>query len=177
MDVYLVWLVISMGAFVGTHFLLSHPLRAGLVRRFGTGGFQGIYSVVALATFSWAVINFGRTSPSPMLWDGQGLIPWSLATVLTYGVVALFLASVIGNPALAGANVSGLSTVLPRGAFRVTRHPMMFAFALWGVTHILIAPVRARLFFPWGLLSLHCSARIFRIVKRKRFMVRIGERG
>ena len=154
MDVNLGWLVISMGAFVGTHFLLSHPLRAGLVRRFGTGGFQGIYSVVALATFSWAMVAFGWTSPAPMLWDGQSLIPWSLATVLTYGVVVLFLASVIGNPALAGANVSGLSTVLPRGAFRVTRHPMMFSFALWGVTHILIAPSPRTIVLSAGVIVL-----------------------
>ena len=37
-------------AFVGTHFLLSHPLRAPLVARVGEKGFLGLYSLVAFAT-------------------------------------------------------------------------------------------------------------------------------
>ena len=35
-------LILALIAFVGTHFLMSHPLRAGMVARFGAGGFQGI---------------------------------------------------------------------------------------------------------------------------------------
>lgn len=154
MGTELVWLAISMASFVGTHFLLSHRLRAGLVKRFGAGGFQGIYSLVAFATFGWTVTVFGRIEPAPMLWDGQALIPWVVATVLTYGVIALFLASVIGNPALPGAKVSGLSTVLPHGVFRVTRHPMMFSFALWAVTHILIAPSPRSIILSSGIILL-----------------------
>ena len=44
-------LFLSAIAFVGLHFLLSHPLRAPLVRRLGEKGFQGLYSVQALLTF------------------------------------------------------------------------------------------------------------------------------
>lgn len=150
----IVWLVISIGAFVGTHFLLAHRLRAGLVAKFGAGGFQGIYSIVAFATFGWAVTVFGRLEPAPMLWDGQALFPWLLATVLTYAVIALFLASVIGNPALAGAKVSGLSTVIPTRVFRITRHPMMFSFALWAVTHIIIAPSPRTIILSSGIILL-----------------------
>ena len=167
MNAAAIWLVIGMGAFVGTHFLFSHPLRAGLVRRFGAGGFQVIYSLVALATFSWAVLVFGQAPSVPMLWDGQAVIPWLLATVLTYGVVALFLASVIGNPALAGAKISGLSTVLPSGVFRVTRHPMMFSFALWGVTHILIAPSPRTIILSGGIILLALLGSHFQDRKKK----------
>ena len=35
-------------AFLGTHFLLSHPLRAPLVARVGEQAFLGLYSLVAL---------------------------------------------------------------------------------------------------------------------------------
>ncbi len=167
MGAELVWLVISLGAFVGTHFLLAHPLRAGLVKRFGAGGFQGIYSLVALATFGWAVTVFGRIEPAPMIWDGQALIPWVLATVLTYGVVALFLASIIGNPALAGAKVSGLSTVIPRGVFLVTRHPMMFSFALWALTHIIIAPSPRTIILSSAIILLALLGSHFQDLKKK----------
>ena len=48
-------LFLSSIAFVGTHFLMSHPLRGPLVRRVGRGPFQGIYSLIALMTFGWMI--------------------------------------------------------------------------------------------------------------------------
>ena len=44
-------LFLSAIAFVGLHFLLSHPLRGPLVGRLGEKGFQGLYSVLAILTF------------------------------------------------------------------------------------------------------------------------------
>ncbi len=43
-------LALATFAFVGTHLLMSHPLRAGLVARLGERGFAGVYSLVAFAT-------------------------------------------------------------------------------------------------------------------------------
>lgn len=133
-------LVLGMTAFVGTHLLMSHPWRAGMIRQFGQGGFLGIYSLISLVSLSGSIIAFGKASPAPQLWDGQGWVPWVLASMLTLVASALFLASLAGNPALPGKDVAGLSTRLPHGAFKVTRHPMMSAFTLWGVAHILVAP-------------------------------------
>jgi uncharacterized membrane protein len=143
-----------MAAFVGSHLLLSHPLRAGLVRSFGPQGFLGVYSLVALGTFVWAVVAFGRAPSAPQLWDGQALLPWTVACLLTLVAAALFLASFAGNPALAGTDVSGLSTRLPHGVFKVTRHPMMAAFALWGIAHILIAPSLRTIILAGGITGL-----------------------
>ncbi len=44
-------LLFSALAFIGTHFLLSHVLRAPLVQAVGARAFHGIYSLVALVTF------------------------------------------------------------------------------------------------------------------------------
>jgi uncharacterized membrane protein len=143
-----------MASFVGSHLLLSHPLRAGLVRSLGDKGFMGVYSLVALVTFSATIVAFGRVPPTPQLWDGQALVPWALASALTLVAAALFLASLLGNPALAGTNVSGLSTRLPTGVFKVTRHPMMSSFALWGVAHILIAPSARTIILAGGIVVL-----------------------
>ena len=44
-------LTFSALLFVGLHFLMSHALRAPLVRAVGEGPFRGIYSLVALITF------------------------------------------------------------------------------------------------------------------------------
>lgn len=147
-------LVLGMSAFVGTHLLLSHPLRARMVRSFGPQGFLGVYSLVALVTFVWTVVAFDRVPSTPQLWDGQALVPWLLACLLTLLAAALFLASLLGNPALAGTDVSGLSTRLPSGVFKITRHPMMSAFALWGIAHILIATSARTIILAGGIIAL-----------------------
>ncbi len=153
-DTATLMLALGMIAFVGSHLLLSHALRAPMVRRFGQGGFMAIYSLVALGTFSFAVIAFGKASPAPQLWDGQGLVPWVIASLLTLVASALFLASLVGNPALPGTDVAGLSTRLPRGVFKVTRHPMMSSFALWGLAHMLVAPSARTIILAGGVTAL-----------------------
>ncbi|MFN4039918.1 MAG: NnrU family protein, partial [Erythrobacter sp.] len=40
-------------AFVGSHFAMSHPLRAPMVKALGAGGFQGAYTLVSFATLAW----------------------------------------------------------------------------------------------------------------------------
>lgn len=154
MDFATIALALGMIAFVGSHLLMSHPWRAKLVRQFGPGGFLGVYSLVSLVTFSGAVLAFGKASATPQLWDGQALIPWILASLLTLVASALFLASFAGNPALAGTDVSGLATRLPHGAFKVTRHPMMSSFTLWGLAHILVAPSARTIILSGGVIAL-----------------------
>ena len=58
MDQALVSLLAASIAFVGTHFALSHPLRAPLVGALGDGGFMGLYSVVAAGCMAWMYFAF-----------------------------------------------------------------------------------------------------------------------
>ena len=87
-------------AFVGGHFVLSHPLRPGLVRALGERGFLGLYTLVALATFAWMVMAFLSAPFEPRLWGGFDDLPWAIASVLTLVALTLFLGSLKGNPAL-----------------------------------------------------------------------------
>lgn len=100
------------------------------------------------------MIAFGKAPSLPQLWDGQALVPWILASLLTLVASVLFLASLVGNPALAGTDVAGLSTRLPSGVFKVTRHPMMSAFTLWGVAHIIVAPSVRTMILAGGVIAL-----------------------
>jgi uncharacterized membrane protein len=45
-------------AFVGTHLLLSHPLRQPIVGAVGNAAFLGIYSVIAAATLAWLALAY-----------------------------------------------------------------------------------------------------------------------
>jgi uncharacterized membrane protein len=46
----LCWEIAAALSFLGTHFVLSHPLRAPIVKAIGEGAFLGLYSLVAFAT-------------------------------------------------------------------------------------------------------------------------------
>lgn len=127
-------------AFVGTHFALSHPLRAPLVRAVGERGFQALYSLVALATFAWMVFAFRAVESGVPLWNGMADGPWIVATVLMLPASVLLVGSFLGNPALPAPGAAALAAKAPHGVFQMTRHPMMWSFALWSAAHVLISP-------------------------------------
>ncbi|CAE6749887.1 NnrU family protein [Paraburkholderia haematera] len=127
-------------AFVGSHFLLSHPLRGRLVRAIGETGFQGIYSLVAFATLGWLIVAYRKAPLTAPLWPvGDGL--WALATVVMLIASILLLGSLIRNPALPTGGRPSAFPETARGVYAITRHPMMWSFALWGLCHIAVFPV------------------------------------
>jgi uncharacterized membrane protein len=143
-------LTLSALAFVGTHFLLSHPLRAPLVRAVGERPFQGLYSLVALVTFV-AMITFYRViGREPPLWDA-GEIGWLIASLLMWLGSILFVGSFIRNPSLVGAAgpVGG-----PAGVLRITRHPMMWGFAIWAAVHLTVIAAPKALVFDGAIIVL-----------------------
>lgn len=123
-------LVVALVAFVGTHFLLSHPLRAPLVARLGAGGFAGVYSLVAAATLGWAVWAF-RRAPVEVWWTAPAWAWPAGAVVMLFAAMLLVGSVATPNPALLGGRTGGPE----RGVQRITRHPMMWAFALWALVH------------------------------------------
>lgn len=134
-------LIAAAVAFVGTHFALSHALRGTVVRTVGDKGFQAVYSLVALGTFAWMAMAFRAVPPDTApLWDGTGHAIWGLATALMLLSSVLLTGSFFGNPALPDPRAAALAERAPHGVFHVTRHPMMWAFALWSVAHVLVSP-------------------------------------
>ncbi len=154
MDGELIPLVAACAAFVGTHFLLSNPLRKPMVRGLGERGFLLVYSLIAFAALTWIALAFHRASPAPALWDGTAAVPWIAASILTIAAMALLLAALNRNPALPMAQLAGLSARKPWGVFKVTRHPMMMAFALWSVSHILASPTARTIVLALAILLL-----------------------
>lgn len=132
----LISLFAASTALIGTHFALSHPLRAPLVRVLGTGGFALLYSLVALACMVWMYFAF-VAAPAGGL-PGSGAAGWAIATILTLPALVLFIGSLKGNPALPAPGAEMLAAREPAGVFAVTRHPMMWGFALWAIAHLVL---------------------------------------
>lgn len=129
-------LTLSAILFVGTHFLLSHPLRAPLVRRMGEGPFRGLYVIVSLITFGAMVYYYHAIGREPeRLWDFTGDAAWLGASVLMWFASILLVGSFIRNPAFPGARGPKGA---PTGVFKITRHPMMWSFAIWAAVHLAV---------------------------------------
>ncbi|RZL78915.1 MAG: MFS transporter [Sphingomonas sp.] len=154
----------TVTTFVVTHFLLSHPLRRPLVAALGEKGFLGVYSLVAVATLGATVWAYRMAEVTPLLWEvGGGL--WAISTILMLLASVLLMGSLMRNPALVGAQ-SSAATASARGVYAVTRHPMMWAFAVWGVAHILIYPVTKNIILSGAIIVLSLVGAAFQDHKK-----------
>lgn len=154
MDASLLHLLVATASFVGSHFLMSGPLRPALISRLGAQPFLLVYSFVSIGTLGWMVVVFDRTQPGTGLWNGMHPLPWAMASLLTIAAMAFLLPSFVRNPALPGKNAAGLGTVIPSGVFKVTRHPMMWGIALWAFGHAIAAPTARSLILMAGVIVL-----------------------
>lgn len=162
-------LVLAILAFVGTHFLLSHPLRAPLVAKVGEKGFQGLYSVVALGTFYWVYVAFRAAPEGAYFWTPTE-VHWGLGSLLMLLASVLFAGSFVGNPALPSPTAKSDAAKPVHGVFHITRHPMMWAFAIWAIAHALVAPYSASLVLTGGMFILALGGSAGQDAKKAKLM-------
>lgn len=157
MEQALLSLAVASGALIITHFLLSHPLRAATVAKLGDNGFRIFYSIVAFIFSAWMIWAYIEIGPgAPPLWNGSGLVLQLIASVLTLLASILLVGSFIGNPALPipDTEARGYAAQGIHGIFYVTRHPMLWSFALWGAAHILVSPTPRQIIFSGVFIGL-----------------------
>jgi uncharacterized membrane protein len=159
-------LFLSSLAFVGTHFLMSHPLRGPMVRAMGEKAFQGVYSLVSLILFGLMIYFYRVIGREPLLWDA-GQAGWIAGTILMWLGSILFVGSFVKNPALPGAKGPRGG---PHGVFTITRHPMMWGFALWAITHILVVAQPKAIFFYGSIAILALVGSYFQDRKKAGLM-------
>jgi uncharacterized membrane protein len=163
-------LFFSSIAFVGLHFLFSHPLRGPLVRRMGAGPFQGLYSLIALVTFGAMIYFYRIIGREPQLWTA-GDASWLLATILMWIGSILFVGSFVRNPALPGARLDRGRK--PEGVYAITRHPMMWGFASWAIVHLIVVGTAKAMVFDGAILLLALGGSVGQDSKKAKLM---GER-
>ncbi len=162
-------LTIALVAFVGTHFLMSHPLRAPMASRLGTAGFQIVYSLVSFATLGGAIYAFREAPLGAPLWvAGDGLN--ILATAIMFVASVLLAGSFIGNPALPQPGAAALALQKPAGVFVITRHPMMWSFAFWSLAHVLVSPRPAVLILSGFIALLAIGGAAGQDIKKAKLM-------
>lgn len=139
------WLFLHLGV-SGTRLRDSAVAALG-EKRFMIGFSVGSFVAIFLMVFAWT--NAGTT----FLWSAPAWLRWILAAVILVAFV-LFMASHKRNPTAVGNKGLGEE---PRGIQRVTRHPMLWSFGLWGVAHTLANGDTASLVF-FGTFALTALA-------------------
>ena len=127
-------LILATLAFVGSHFLLSHPLRLKLIGAIGELRFTLLYSLVALATLLWVIFAYRALDDELPIWIAPDWW-WPIAAAIMLVASILLIGSFVRNPAFphpgAAQKARGAT-----GVFAWTRHPMNWAFALWAIVHL-----------------------------------------
>jgi uncharacterized membrane protein len=122
----LFWVVLHLG--------VAGPLRPALLSRLRQNGYRGLFSLLSAAGLVWLALAY-RAAPYQPLWDPAPF--WVPAVLAFLGFVLLAYSLGPSNPTQVGAE--RLGDALPvAGITRVTRHPMLWAFALWAAAHLTV---------------------------------------
>lgn len=155
MEHQLTALIAACAAFVGSHFAMSHPLRAPMVKALGPNGFQIVYSIVSAAAMVWIYLAFTAVETVTVpLWPGFDDASWGIGSALALIGSVLFAGSFAGNPALPMPGSEKAARAEPAGVFRVTRHPMMWGFSLIALGHLIAAPTARTLIVMGSIIVL-----------------------
>jgi uncharacterized membrane protein len=121
----LVWIGVHVG-------IAGTAARGALVARLGERGFRLAFSAASILAIFFVVRSY-NAAPTAPLWFAPEWLRWALA-LLMLGAFVLFVASVSApNPTAVGG---GAVPAEPRGIQRVTRHPMLWSFAIWAAVHM-----------------------------------------
>jgi len=129
-------LLIAALLFVGTHFGLSSlALRPLLVARFGERLFAGLYSLLQILLLVWLVRSYA-TAPFSPVWSPPGWTAWIPLIAMAPALLLMVGGLVRPNPTAVMQDAKGPPDPAVQGMLTVTRHPVMWAFALWALSHL-----------------------------------------
>jgi uncharacterized membrane protein len=133
----LVWLGLHIGV-AGT------GARVAVVARAGEARFRAGFSIASLAALGLLIAAY-RIAPTVPLWTTPGWLRWILALLMLPASLLLVGAIATPNPTVVGGERAAAQE--PRGLLRITRHPMLWSFAIWGFVHVVGTGELASLLF------------------------------
>ncbi len=143
-------LILGLVLFLGMHAVtMKRDLRAGLIERFGAGGYRGLYSAVSLIGFLLLIYGYGlqRAAGYTVVWDPP---VWTRHLALLLNLPIFILLAIGRRP----------SWLLSR-----VKHPMLLAVKIWATAHLLANGDLGSMLLFGGFLAWAVMARIS--VKRR----------
>jgi uncharacterized membrane protein len=152
-------LIIGLIIFLGVHLLtVRRATRAGLIQRFGEGGYKLGYSLVSAVGLVLIVVGFGaaREAGPPVIWTPPEALR-HLALLINLPIFVLLAAA-----------------YLPGRIKRATKHPMLLAVKIWAFAHLLANGDLASMLLFGSFLAWAVIARI--AVKRREAVEGVPDR-
>lgn len=151
-------LIAATVLFVATHFLLSgDPMRPALVEHLGPRVFRGLYAAVAAAALAWMIVAYAD-APTVPLWPRTPALDWVPVLVMPVALTLLVAGATTPSPTtpmpLQAGGQAPAGPVQVGGILTVTRHPVLWAIALWAASHLVATGDVANLIMMGGLLAL-----------------------
>ena len=131
-------LLSAMATFVIGHFVLaSLPVRQALIARLGETGFRGLFSVFALVALTWVSVAY-NDAPFVELWAANAALNTIALVIMPFSCVfAVAGLTTRSVTMVAGERAMNEPNPTP-GIMTVTRHPFLWAVALWSLTHLAV---------------------------------------
>ncbi|MDO5603847.1 MAG: NnrU family protein [Paracoccus sp. (in: a-proteobacteria)] len=129
-------MIAAFAVFLAAHVIPMRPrLRDGLIARLGRRGYILCYSLLSLGLLYWLLMAAGR-APFIELWPHARWQRWlaNLAMPVAIGLGVFAIGA--RNPFAFGGTAAGFEAARP-GIVGLTRHPLMWAFAIWAGVHLL----------------------------------------
>jgi uncharacterized membrane protein len=128
-------LLLAALLWIGVHVgIAGTRLREAIVARIGDLPFRGLFSMLSIAAIIF-LVRAWSASPTEPFWFIPAWLRWILVLAMLLAFV-FFVASVSQpNPTMIGP--PGATARPPRGITRVTRHPMLWSFAIWAAVHVI----------------------------------------
>lgn len=147
-------LLTATASFVGGHFLLSSlPVRTALVERIGAGAHRILYTIVAGATIFWMVSAY-NDAPYRELWAYSAGLRHLQMLLMAPACLLLAAAITSRSPTAVGGEKMLRDPKPPGGILTITRHPMLWAFLIWALGHVLVNGDLASVVFFGGFAIL-----------------------
>ncbi|UCE85231.1 MAG: hypothetical protein JSU66_12895 [Deltaproteobacteria bacterium] len=136
------WLLVLLFwiAFAGTHMALSSSsVRPRLVAGLSERGYQGLYSLVAFATFVPLVwIYWRHKHEGPLLWNFADVPGVREVSIGLTALGFVFVALSFFQPSATAQTFLEHAKIRARGVNRITRHPLFAGIAIWGLAHVIV---------------------------------------
>jgi uncharacterized membrane protein len=161
-------LVLATAAFVGSHFLLSHPLRLKLIGAVGEARFTLLYSIIALATLGWTAVAYRALQDELPIWIAPNWW-WPVASAIMLLASILLVGAFVRNPAFPHPGAAQKKRPAT-GVFALTRHPMNWAFAIWAIVHLSLWGEARNIVVDAGILVLALAGSVAQDRKKRASM-------
>jgi uncharacterized membrane protein len=122
--------------FLATHYLPARPgLRGACVAYLGERVYLTLYSLISLVLLGWLIVAAGR-APFITLWGYAPWQSWVPNLLMPPALLLAALAVAAPNPfSFGGSRAQDFDPDQP-GIAGITRHPLLWAIALWAAAHL-----------------------------------------